>query len=227
MKRPIIQIAGISSLKEALMVAAAGATHLGFPFRLDFHREDCSPSDAARIISKLPKGVQAVLITYLSTAEEIAELMKLLSCNIVQLHGDISMQEILHLRKIVANVEIWKSLIVNPINSDFTLQLLKKFEPLVDAFITDTFDPETGASGATGKTHDWNVSRKITDESRKPVIVAGGLNPQNVFECIKFTRPAGVDVHTGVEGEDGLKRQDLAEAFVKHALKAFQEIDQE
>jgi phosphoribosylanthranilate isomerase len=51
-------------------------------------------------------------------------------------------------------------------------------------FITDTFDPSTGASGATGKTHDWDISKSLVQLSPKPVILAGGLNAENVYEAI-------------------------------------------
>jgi len=91
----------------------------------------------------------------------------------------------------------------------------------VDAFITDTFDPATGASGATGKTHDWTVSRRLVERSPKPVILAGGLTPGNVRNAIRKVRPAGVDVHTGVEGSDGRKRRDLVRTFVAEARAGF------
>ena len=90
-------------------------------------------------------------------------------------------------------------------------------------FITDTFDPATGASGATGKTHDWTVSRKLVELSPKPVILAGGLNPSNVYEAIRIVRPAGVDVHTGVEDSSGRKSRSLIEAFVNEAARGFAE----
>lgn len=208
------------------MIASAGATHLGFPFRLNFHSEDTSEAEAAYIITQLPKDVEPVLITYLDSAKEIAALMKSFGCDIVQVHGDISRKEIQDLRRIKPQIEIWKSMVINPENPESINEFLKKFEPWVDAFITDTFDPKTGASGATGKTHDWNVSRKMIKVSKKPVIVAGGLHPENVSDCIKFTRPAGVDVHTGVEGRNGLKNPDLVKTFVQNARRAFAEIDQ-
>jgi phosphoribosylanthranilate isomerase len=85
---------------------------------------------------------------------------------------------------------------------------------VVDAFITDTYDPTTGRSGATGKTHAWGVSRRLVELSPKPVILAGGLTPENVRAAVLAVRPAGVDVHTGVEGPDGRKAPRLVEHFV-------------
>ena len=87
--------------------------------------------------------------------------------------------------------------------------------------LTDTFDPVSGASGATGQVHDWAISRQIVVLSPKPVILAGGLNPENVASAIDAVRPAGVDVHTGLEGPDGRKRSDLTARFVAAARTAF------
>jgi phosphoribosylanthranilate isomerase len=70
---------------------------------------------------------------------------------------------------------------------------LSELSPFVDAFITDTFDPKTGASGATGKTHDWRVSRRLVELADRPIILAGGLTPENVKRAILEVRPAGVD----------------------------------
>jgi phosphoribosylanthranilate isomerase len=104
---------------------------------------------------------------------------------------------------------------------------LIKTEPFVDAFITDTFDPLTGASGATGKTHDWEISKKFVELSSKPVILAGGLNYQNVFDAILTVKPAGVDVHTSVENIDGKKDKYLLTKFLQQANKAFNIINGE
>jgi len=225
-KSPILQIAGVTTMAEAMMLAASGITHLGFPFRLDFHTEDLSEDEAASIIRLLPINVKPVLITYLNNAVEIAELMKRLGCGIVQLHGSISIGEIIKLKLLFPEIELWKSLVIGKHQFLEILQLIDGFTPVVDAFITDTFDPATGASGATGKTHDWNLSQKIVKHSSKPVIIAGGLNPANVRAAILQIRPAGVDVHTGVEGLDGIKDKATVEYFVKEALQAFGKFSQ-
>ena len=98
---------------------------------------------------------------------------------------------------------------------------MERFAPLVDAFITHTLATTPGPSGATGKTHDWAISRRLVQASPKPVILAGGLNPGNVGAATRAVRPAGVDVHTGIEGENGRKRRDLTLRFVAEARAAF------
>ncbi|MCF8367316.1 MAG: phosphoribosylanthranilate isomerase [Bacteroidales bacterium] len=219
---PIIQIAGIRSAEEAEMIITAGATHLGFPFKLEVHKEDLSEEAATGIIRNLPVHAKAVLITYLDRATEIVELMRKLGCRIVQLHGNISIDQLIALRRTYPEIVIWKSLIIHPENVQSIFITVKVLQPFVDAFVTDTFDPATGASGATGKVHDWNISSRIINSTKKPVILAGGLNSDNVAEAIKLTHPSGVDVHTGVEGNDGSKSVELLTSFVENARQAFE-----
>jgi phosphoribosylanthranilate isomerase len=103
----------------------------------------------------------------------------------------------------------------------------ERLAPWVDAFITDTFDPATGATGATGRTHDWSVSRRLVECLPRPVVLAGGLTPENVAEAIRQVRPAGVDSHTGVEGADGRKSRDKVMRFVAAARAAFAALAQD
>ncbi len=221
-----IQIAGVKSHEEAQMVAISGATHLGFPFGLDFHTEDTTIEEASLIIRELPVSIHPVLITYYNVSDQIKYTMDKLGCRIVQLHGRVAPEEIQKLRQLLPGIEVWKSLVIHPEKPEDALLKLRHYEVHVDAFITDTFDPDTGASGATGKTHDWKISREIVKRSSKPVIIAGGLNPENVADAIRYIRPAGVDVHTGVENREGIKDPGLVLEFVKNAQKAYSEMDQ-
>ena len=77
------------------------------------------------------------------------------------------------------------------------------------ANILDSVDPDTGRLGATGLVHDWALSRRIVRQSRLPVLLAGGLTPENVAEAISVVGPWGVDVHTGVEIDGRLSRDRL------------------
>jgi phosphoribosylanthranilate isomerase len=216
----MIQIAGVKSLQEAEMLVACGVEYVGFPLRLDVHTPDLTEAEAARIIKSLGARCKCVLITYLHNAREILDFLKVLGTTYVQLHGPIGVDELAKLKK--ADVFIIKSLVVRTDNTDNEKNLLsdvKKYEPYVDAFITDTFDPATGASGATGKTHDWAISRRLIEATSRPLILAGGLNPSNVEKAIREVRPAGVDAHTGVENKVGDKDRALVKAFVDAALK--------
>lgn len=200
-----IQIAGIIDQAEADMLMASGVGFLGFPLRLPVNKEDLGEKDAARIIRTIKFPHHAVLITYLDKAKDVIDFCNDLGTNIVQLHGHVKTQELQEIKISAPQIKIIKSLIVSANNQDQLLSDVSQYSEFVDAFITDTYDPTTGASGATGKTHDWNISRLLVERSPKPVILAGGMTSKNVREAIVTVRPAGVDAHTGVEYPDGRK----------------------
>lgn len=220
----LIQVAGVIDAEEAAMLLSAGVDWLGFPLRLPVHQEDLTEAEAARIIQSVIPAKRSVLITYLDRAAAISEFCRLLHCDIVQLHGNISTTELAALRKSDPSLFIIKSLVVKKDNQSELENLLQRSSPYVQAYITDTHDPLSGADGATGKRHDWAISRRLVQASRHPVILAGGLNPENVAEAIRVVQPAGVDVHTGLEDPDGRKDYQKTAAFVKNAREAFAKI---
>lgn len=216
-----IQVAGVADAAEASLLVNCGVDVLGFPLSLAGRAADLSEADAAAIIRHLPATVDALLITYLQQAAAVAALGRRLGVQAVQLHGEVAVDEVRRLRASWPGLTIVKSLVVGRQPLAVLAGRARTMAPFVDAFILDTFDPQTGACGATGKTHDWSISRRLVATSPKPVILAGGLHPGNVREAIRTVRPAGVDVHTGVEGRDGRKREDLVRAFVAEARVAF------
>ena len=218
----LIQIAGVINKEEAQMLMNAGVHYLGFPLRLTVNKEDTTEEEAAEIIKIINAPYRAVLITYLDNAIEIIEFCDKLNVKVVQLHGKISKEELEKLKTLRPDIEIFKSLVVAQNNFNELEIMVNTLSAWVDAFITDTFDPVTGAEGATGKTHDWNVSKKLLALSPKPVIIAGGLNPINVKRAITEIRPAGVDVHTGVEDPNGRKDPGLVKRFVEEARAGFE-----
>lgn len=221
MKFATIQIAGIHDLAEAQVLLSAGVDWLGFPLRLPVNREDLAEAEAARVIAALPDPGRAVLITYLRKADAIAAFAEALGTNRVQLHGDISTAALRELRQRRPELYLMKSLVVGRDSSAALLRRCQELSPFVDAFITDTHDPATGADGATGRVHDWSVSAALVRHSPRPVMLAGGLTPLNVGDAIRRVRPHGVDAHTGVEGPDGRKTPERVAAFVRQAREAF------
>lgn len=221
MFKEFIQIAGIIDMEEAEMLLECGAQYLGFPLRLPVNKEDLSEEEAAKIISQPSSTLHGILITYLNKADEIKSLSKKIGAEIIQLHGDITIHELIKLRKIFPESRIIKSLIVGKYSEEDLLKLIKDFEKFVDAFITDSFNPQTGATGATGITHDWKISKAIVDYSKKPIILAGGLTHENVYEAIIKVKPAGVDAHTGVEDDSGRKSKFKVTQFIEEARKGF------
>lgn len=217
----LIQIAGVMDAAEARMLQQCGVRYLGFPLRLPVHSEDLSESEAGAIIKNLIPPVFGVLITYLHDAEEIAGFCGTLGARVVQLHGAVASDDLRRLKALEPNLTVIKSLVVGMNDEDSLENTVRESSPFVDAFITDTFDRATGASGATGKTHDWRVSRRLVELSKRPVILAGGLTPENVKQAIFEVQPAGVDSHTGVEDPSGRKSREKVERFLAEAREAF------
>jgi phosphoribosylanthranilate isomerase len=210
-----VQIAGVSSLEEALACERAGADALGFTVRLPHGLHDGLTEEKARsIIAVLPPFVATVAITYVDNAREAVELCRFLGVTTLQLHGEFPTQEIPLLRVGLPHLRIIRALhVVGP----ESVESIRDVQRKVDAVILDTFDPETGRYGATGRTHDWTFSREIVARARVPVILAGGLTPANVAHAVRTVGPWGVDVHTGVEDEDGRRNLEKIRAFVANA----------
>jgi phosphoribosylanthranilate isomerase len=220
----LIQVAGVIDQAEADLLVDCGVPYLGFPLRLPVHGEDLSEEDAARIIRRLPGSSPAVLITYLDRADDVIALCRYLGTRVVQLHGDIERAELRRLKRSDPDLFVIKSLVIGLHGMDDLGRVLEGAVPHVDAFITDTFDPSTGASGATGKTHDWRLSRELVELSPRPVILAGGLTADNVREAVRAVRPAGVDAHTGLEDASGRKDRARVERFLAEARDALRRI---
>lgn len=216
-----IQVAGIKDQAEAELLVRCGIRYLGFPLRLPVHEEDLGEREAAAIIGTLRPPACGVLITYLDRAGDVIEFCSSLGVSVVQLHGDIGAAELRCIKERQPTLTIIKSLVIGLHPLEKLLDIFERTTPYVDAYITDTFDPETGASGATGKTHDWHVSRQLVRQSPRPVILAGGLNPANVRDAILAVRPAGVDAHTGLEDVSGRKSEAKVRQFVSEAQGAF------
>ena len=223
LETPLIQVAGIRDAAEAALVQECGIRYLGFPLRLPVNRADLTEAEAAAIIRSFRPPVRGVLITYLDQAEAIGGFCRSLGSRMVQLHGDISAAELARLRELDPGLTIIKSLVQGLHPMTVLEGLVIELGPLDEGFLTDTYAPETGAAGATGRTHDWGLSRRIVELSARPVILAGGLTPANVAQAISVVRPAGVDVHTGVEDATGRKDRAGMLAFVAAASAAFME----
>jgi phosphoribosylanthranilate isomerase len=223
MERGLIQVAGVIDRAEAQLLIDSGVRYLGFPLRLPVNAEDLSEEAAGELIAEFPPGVKGVLITYLDRAEEVLAFCRKLGVDVVQLHGPIAAEELAKIRSAWPALVVIKSLIVRGDNLDELERQIDASARWVDAYITDSFDPASGAEGATGKTHDWTIDRALVARSPRPVILAGGLNADNVREAIRTVRPFGVDVHTGIEGADGRKDAALVQRFVAEARKGFAE----
>ncbi len=215
------QVAGVLCADEVRLIASTGPEAIGVPYALEGRKEELTHEQFLEVMKAIPTSTLPLWITYLEDAATILDFAKQSRPRGIQLHGEATPELFTTLRQELPDCIIIKSLIVG---RDCFKKLetdLVNFSPFVDAFLTDTWEPSTGKSGATGKTHDWSVSRRLVEISARPVLLAGGLTPENVAEAIAATKPWGVDSHTGLESSDGKKDMQKMKQFLTEARRAF------
>lgn len=210
-----VQIAGVSSFEEARAAEQAGADALGFTVRLPTGIHDGLTEAKARdLIARLPAFIGSVAITYVSTVREAVDLSRYLGVTALQLHGDFPTGDLRLIRAALPHLKLIRAVHVTGPEAVAKARALERH---VDAIILDTFDPVSGRGGATGKTHDWTISRELIAAVSVPVILAGGLTPENVVGAIRAVSPWAVDVHTGVEDADGSRNLEKLRSFIARA----------
>lgn len=206
-----VKICGIKSVEDARAAAAAGANELGFHVALDGGRSPLTPEKAAEMIKELPDGVASVVVTSVTLPEQLIEIARKTGGAVLQLYGDATPEQIRAVKAELPSIVIWKVLSVS---DESSIDKAKEYEGVADAIALDTLNKATGACGGSGKTHDWNISKKIVESVSIPVVLAGGLTPDNVGEAIRTVHPAGVDVNSGISNPDGSKDIEKVEAFI-------------
>ncbi len=181
-----IKICGITCLEDGLAAIAAGADALGFNFYAGSSRV-IRPDACAALIAQLPPLVTRVGLLVNPSAQELAAILSQVPLDVLQFHGE----ETAALCRSAGRPYI-KAANVGP---DFDMQQLQREFPDAQAFLLDAYVP--GQHGGTGQTFDW---QRWPAQADRPLILAGGLNPENVAAAIRATRPYAVDVSGGVEG---------------------------
>ena len=204
--RTRVKICGITRTIDIQSAVDAGADAIGFVFFPKSPRY-VSSLDAKKLIHQLPAYVQAVGLFVNATAEEVASVVHEVPLDILQFHGDESpttCQEIAAYCK----RRWYKAIQVHP-DLDIVDEIKKYQQAGASAILLDAWHPDL--KGGTGHQFDWSLFPKLDI----PLILAGGLNPQNVAEAIKMTRPFAVDVSGGVESAKGIKDQQRIERFMQ------------
>ncbi len=216
MRKIRVKFCGITNGTDAANAVKAGADALGFVFYEESPRY-IEPKKAASIIKKLPPFIYTVGVFVNKEPGIVEELTRLCSLNAVQLHGDEDIkycQGFAALR--IPNVKLIKAVRVKSEES------VKAIEGCpADAFLLDAYKDDT--YGGTGKAFDKRLAL-IAKEYEKPIILSGGLNPDNVYDIIKEIEPYGVDVSSGIEHEPGKKNTELMEEFTKQVRGAEENI---
>ncbi len=215
-----VKICGNTSLDEASMAISSGTDALGFLVGLRYATDDeIDATRAAEIIAAAPPLIATVLVTHRSDAQWVIETARVMGANTIQLHGDFSTRDVPRLRKELPGIKLIKAVHVHgPESIGEATETAKSY----DAILIDT---ETATRiGGTGQTHDWSISARIVEGTSRPVVLAGGLTPENVRNAILTVRPYAVDVNSGVEHPDGKKSPERVRAFISRAHHAFEEL---
>ncbi len=194
---PRVKICGITNLADALAACRLGADALGFVLAPSPRR--VSPDQAKAIIAKLPPLVSTVGVFVDTPVEKVAGIRAYCGLDWVQLHGEEAPEQAAAL-----GPRVIKALKLGPGR-----------EPYPQAYpgcalLLDTHHPSV--AGGTGQSFDWSLAQGVARQ--RPVILAGGLHPDNVAQAIRQVQPYAVDVSSGVEKEKGVKDHERIASFI-------------
>lgn len=207
-----VKICGLTSVDDAMACVEAGADALGLNFYPPSPRF-VTPERAAQITRHLPPFVARVGLFVNADADTVRRTIAACGINTLQFHGD----ETPEFCRQFAPMKVIK---VFRMQGSQTLKLLSDFVD-ADAWLLDSFHPDK--PGGTGFIFNWDLARQAKDEG-KPIILAGGLNPENIAEAIHEVWPYAVDVSSGVEVEKGRKDIGLVRHFIETVRKVESEI---
>jgi phosphoribosylanthranilate isomerase len=198
-----VKICANTSLRDALAAAAAGADALGFVFATS--PRQVAPDAAAEIIKQLPAAIEKIGVFINEPLQSLLMIAREVKLTGVQLHGTEAPDYIRAVRSAAPQMKIIKGLHPHESADDYE----------VDAVLIDSGSAD--ARGGTGKTFDWQASVDRIGKIKQPVIIAGGLTPQNIGEAIRTFHPFGVDVASGVEFTKGVKDLNKLVEFIAAA----------
>jgi phosphoribosylanthranilate isomerase len=199
-----IKICGTTNLKDALFAVDSGADAIGFIFYKKSPRYILQ-KDAKDIVAKLPPFVETVGVFVNETSDKVNRIAEQCKLTAIQLHGDESPAFCRRIKR-----RVIKAYRVKDTNS---FKGMADYD--VSGFLLDSYNDES--KGGTGKTFDWNLALRAKKQG--PIILAGGLNPYNVYTAIHRVKPYGVDVCSGVEKSPGIKDSVKIDEFIKSVRK--------
>lgn len=224
-EKPLVKICGLQDVEVLKSMKHLTVDFIGFVFARS--KRQVTAAQAAGLVNVLSEWEvrplpRSVGVFVNPTVEEIEEILRQVSLDVIQLHGDESPELCRELRaKFGVNVFKVFSLNNDPNQAAEDIDIsLAPYAGVVDAVLIDTFDPVYG--GGSGRTFSWERSTPYQLWARNmqiPLFVAGGLGPDNVHELVNGYAPDGVDVSSGVE-TNGMKDINKMTAFVERVKKA-------
>jgi len=207
-----VKICGITKEEDLAFAVAAGADAVGFLVGVPSSPRNLTLERAERLLRQVPIFVDSVVVTAPQNINELVEICEGLKPTAIQIHGKKNF-DASEIRERIKDTRLIKTVYVKASSlKETVIEDLKTF----DAILLDSFTK--GQYGGTGRVHDWNLSRQIKEAVVPlPVILAGGLKPENVKEAILTVQPYAVDVASGVELRPAVKDHEKIRAFVENA----------
>ena len=217
--KPRIKICCISSKKEAKMAIDFGASAIGLMGKMPSGPGPIEDHRIKEIASYVPPPIATFLLTSEISSEGILNHYRRTQTNTIQIVDKPDDGVHKYLKKELPHV---KRVQVIHVTDESSLDEALLYADKADALLLDSGNPNLKVKelGGTGRTHNWEVSRKIVDQSPIPVFLAGGLNDDNVKEALDIVQPFGLDICSGVRTDGQLDQQKL-EAFMNSTLNKF------
>ncbi len=201
-----VKVCGITNIEDALKAVYYGAYALGFVFYKKSPRY-VSPSRARKIIEALPPFITPVGVFVNQKERAVMDVCRFTRIKTVQFHGD---EKPVYCKRF-KDFKIIKAFRVGTV---FFPEMVNKYK--VDSYLFDTYQEDV--HGGTGKKFNWDKISKYKFD--KPVVLSGGLNPDNIKEAIEQVNPFAVDVSSGLEKAPGIKNPRLIRSFFEN-LRSF------
>jgi phosphoribosylanthranilate isomerase len=217
-----IKICGIQNEHELQTAIDAGADAIGFLVgQLHRSKTFILASTASRLAQQLPPYITPVIVTHLTKAEEIEEIMMRANIYTVQLHG-VANEEIFKLRDLLpAHAKIIVAEYIKNLNDQLGLE---EIYPVINAITLDCYNQEVALIGQQNenKTYNWRDAAEFVSQCPLPVIIGGGIDAENVAEAIKQIMPYGIDACTYMKDrETETCDKQKCNNYVKNAKLAF------
>jgi phosphoribosylanthranilate isomerase len=196
-----IKVCGITTWTDAIRSVDCGADALGFNFYWRSPRF-ISPRAALRITARLPKHVACVGVFVNEPLEVALRARNIAGINLAQLHGEEPPELVARIAEQMVTIKAFR------VSPEFRVTALRRYKA-ADAYLLDGFHPRQ--RGGTGQTVDWRIAARAARYG--PIVLAGGLNSENIVAAIRAARPAAVDVNSGVESAPGRKDLTKLRAF--------------
>lgn len=213
----VVQIYSMTSIADAIATADAGADLIGVVVSEPGVIEEAIEARLAREIhAAVRPRARGVVLSLSDDREEICSIVDQVRPDFVHIAArEIDPEDCAWIRERIAPVRVMRAIAVR---TGETLSEARAHQDCADYLMLDS-----GAKGASGETHDWSICRTVVEQSRIPVIIAGGLAANNVAQAIATVRPWGVDsfTHTDIAGQRGKKDPARVRAFVAAALRGF------